>query len=182
MRPRETGDIVLVVDDSPDTLRLLTDALEDAGMTVLVALEGAQALAIVGKITPDVILMDALMPSIDGFETTRRLKRNKALADGDELVTGSIEIRAVATPGHTPHHLSYVLADATTGAPAGVFTGGSMLSARPGGPTCSATSARRSSPAPSGGRSDDWRRCSVTTSTSTPRTASGASRASPFHR
>jgi DNA-binding response OmpR family regulator len=80
MRRRETGDIVLVVDDSPDTLRLLTDALEDAGMTVLVALEGAQALAIVGKITPDVILMDAMMPSIDGFETTRRLKRNKTLA------------------------------------------------------------------------------------------------------
>jgi DNA-binding response OmpR family regulator len=80
MRPRDTGDIVLVVDDSPDTLRMLTDALEDAGMTVLVALEGAQALAIVGKITPDVILMDAVMPSIDGFETTRRLKRNKTLA------------------------------------------------------------------------------------------------------
>ena len=80
MRPRETGDIVLVVDDSPDTLRMLTDALEDAGMTVLVALEGAQALAIVAKITPDVILMDAVMPSIDGFETCRRLKRNKTLA------------------------------------------------------------------------------------------------------
>ena len=80
MRPREAGDIVLVVDDSPDTLRMLTDALEEAGMTVLVALEGAQALAIVGKITPDVILMDAVMPSIDGFETTRRLKRNKTLA------------------------------------------------------------------------------------------------------
>src|ERR1700685_809759 len=80
MRPRETGDIVLVVDDSPDTLRLLTDALGDAGMTVLVAIEGEQALAIVAKITPDIILMDAEMPSIDGFETCRRLKRNKTLA------------------------------------------------------------------------------------------------------
>ena len=40
MRPRDAGDIVLVVDDSPDTLRMLTDALEDAGMTELVALEG----------------------------------------------------------------------------------------------------------------------------------------------
>jgi DNA-binding response OmpR family regulator len=80
MRPSETGDIVLVVDDSPDTLRMLTDALEDAGMTVLVALEGAQALAIVAKITPDIVLMDAVMPSIDGFETTRHLKRNKTLA------------------------------------------------------------------------------------------------------
>jgi DNA-binding NarL/FixJ family response regulator len=80
MRPRDGSDIVLVVDDSPDTLRMLTDALEDAGMTVLVALEGAQALVIVAKITPDVILMDAVMPSMDGFETCRSLKRNKMLA------------------------------------------------------------------------------------------------------
>src|SRR6266851_7890167 len=80
MRPKETGDIVLAVDDSPDTLRMLTDALEDAGMTVLVALEGAQALAIIAKITPDIVLMDAVMPSIDSFETCRRLKRNNALA------------------------------------------------------------------------------------------------------
>src|SRR6516225_9237511 len=61
--------IALVVDDSPDTLKMLTDALEDAGMTVLVALEGKQALAIGEKITPDIILLDAVMPSIDGFET-----------------------------------------------------------------------------------------------------------------
>jgi DNA-binding response OmpR family regulator/DNA-binding CsgD family transcriptional regulator len=84
MRPKEganegTG-VVLVVDDSPDTLRMLTDALEDAGMTVLVALEGKQALAIGEKITPDIILLDAIMPSIDGFETCRRIKRNQALA------------------------------------------------------------------------------------------------------
>jgi len=76
----EDRGIVLVVDDSPDTLRMLTDALEDAGMTVLVALEGKQALAIGEKITPDIILMDAVMPSIDGFETCRRIKRNKRLA------------------------------------------------------------------------------------------------------
>jgi DNA-binding response OmpR family regulator len=80
MRLRDTGDIALVVDDSPDTLRMLTDALEDAGMTVLVALEGEQALAIAAKVTPDIILLDAVMPSIDGFEICRRLKRNKTLA------------------------------------------------------------------------------------------------------
>src|ERR1700677_2959036 len=76
---RDTRDIVLVVDDSPETLRLLTDALEDAGMTVLVAREGEHALSIVEKVLPDVILMDALMPGTDGFETCRRLKQNKAL-------------------------------------------------------------------------------------------------------
>jgi DNA-binding response OmpR family regulator len=79
MRKRETRDIVLVVDDSPETLRLLTEALEDAGMTVLVAREGEHALSIVEKVLPDVILMDALMPGTDGFETCRRLKQNKAL-------------------------------------------------------------------------------------------------------
>jgi DNA-binding response OmpR family regulator/DNA-binding CsgD family transcriptional regulator len=80
MRKSETRDIVLVVDDSPETLRFLTDALEAAGMTVLVAREGEHALSIVDKAIPDVILMDALMPGTDGFETCRRLKQNRALA------------------------------------------------------------------------------------------------------
>jgi DNA-binding NarL/FixJ family response regulator len=59
---------------------MLTDAIEDAGMTVLVAREGAQALAMIARVTPDVILMDAVMPGIDGFETARQLKRDKGLA------------------------------------------------------------------------------------------------------
>ncbi|MFT0862326.1 response regulator [Ancylobacter sp. G4_0304] len=80
MHSVERRDIVLVVDDSPETLSLLTDALEAAGATVLVATEGANALALAERITPDVILMDALMPGMDGFETCRQLKRNKAIA------------------------------------------------------------------------------------------------------
>ena len=71
-------DIVLVVDDSPDTLRMLTDAIEEAGMTVLVAREGAQALAMIARVTPDVILMDAVMPGMDGYECCRQLKDNPA--------------------------------------------------------------------------------------------------------
>ncbi len=69
-------DIVLVVDDSPETLRFLTDALERFGWTVLVATDGAMALGMLEHITPDVILMDAIMPDMDGFEATRRLKQN----------------------------------------------------------------------------------------------------------
>ena len=80
MRKKETRDIVLVVDDSPETLRMLTDAIEEAGMTVLVAREGDHALSIIERVLPDIILMDALMPGTDGFETCRRLKQNKALA------------------------------------------------------------------------------------------------------
>src|SRR6202521_4995954 len=72
-------DVALVVDDSPETLRLLTDALDGAGMTVMVALDGASAMRIVDQITPDIVLLDAIMPGMDGFETCRRLKRDAGL-------------------------------------------------------------------------------------------------------
>jgi DNA-binding response OmpR family regulator/DNA-binding CsgD family transcriptional regulator len=74
-------DVALVVDDSPETLRLLTDALDRAGMTVMVAMDGAAAMRIVDQITPDIILLDAVMPGIDGFETCRRLKREAGLSN-----------------------------------------------------------------------------------------------------
>jgi DNA-binding NarL/FixJ family response regulator len=74
-------DVVLVVDDSPETLRLLTDALDGADMTVIVALDGAAAMRIVDQITPDIVLLDAVMPGIDGFETCRRLKREAGLSN-----------------------------------------------------------------------------------------------------
>ena len=80
MTNHEPRNIVLVVDDSPDTLRMLTDAIENAGMTVLVALDGGQALSLIERVTLDVILLDAVMPGIDGFEICRRLKRNSELS------------------------------------------------------------------------------------------------------
>src|ERR1700723_2749865 len=73
-------DVALIVDGAPETLRLLTDALDGAGMTVMVALDGAAAIRIVEQITPDIILLDAIMPGIDGFETCRRLKREAGLS------------------------------------------------------------------------------------------------------
>jgi DNA-binding NarL/FixJ family response regulator len=78
MKDRQT---VLVVDDSVDSLNFLTDALEDAGLTVLVALDGAAAIALVDRVAPDIVLMDAVMPGLDGFETCRRLKTNAANVD-----------------------------------------------------------------------------------------------------
>lgn len=73
-------DIVLVVDDSPDTLSFLTEAIERSGATVLVAVAGDLALALVDEIIPDVILLDAIMPGMDGFETCRRLKAKPHLS------------------------------------------------------------------------------------------------------
>lgn len=73
-------DVVLIVDDSPETLSFLTEAIERSGATVLVAVAGDLALALVDEITPDIILLDAVMPGLDGFETCRRLKAKRHLA------------------------------------------------------------------------------------------------------
>ncbi|WP_137131719.1 response regulator transcription factor [Rhizobium sp. FY34] len=67
-------DIVLLVDDSPEALGFLTEALEASGFSVLIATSGQSALNIVERITPDLILLDAVMPAMDGFATCRRLK------------------------------------------------------------------------------------------------------------
>ncbi len=71
---RPTLGLVLIVDDVPDNLAVLHDALDEAGYTVLVATDGATALQRAQQAEPDIVLLDALMPGIDGFEVARRLK------------------------------------------------------------------------------------------------------------
>lgn len=73
-------DTILVIDDEPDTLRMLTAMLEAAEISVLVATSGAAALDLLSHIVPDLILVDAVMPGLDGFETTVRIKANPAWA------------------------------------------------------------------------------------------------------
>lgn len=91
-------DIALVVDDSPDSLSFITQALENARVTVLVATSGEAALNIAARITPDIILLDALMPEMDGFETCRRLKAQAALQHVPVIfMTGLTETEHVVT-------------------------------------------------------------------------------------
>lgn len=68
--------VVLIVDDQPDNLALLSSTLAGAGYMILVALDGDSALSRMEKVRPDVILLDAIMPGIDGFETCERIKAN----------------------------------------------------------------------------------------------------------
>jgi CheY-like chemotaxis protein/DNA-binding CsgD family transcriptional regulator len=75
-----SADVVLIVDDVPDNISLLNDALDDAGYTVLVASSGEAALALLARTRPDVVLLDAVMPGIDGFEVARRMKTDPATA------------------------------------------------------------------------------------------------------
>jgi DNA-binding NarL/FixJ family response regulator len=70
----ERSALVLIVDDVPDNLQLLHDALDAACHTVLVATHGEAALQRARLSLPDVILLDAVMPGMDGFEVARRLK------------------------------------------------------------------------------------------------------------
>jgi DNA-binding NarL/FixJ family response regulator len=73
--------VVLIVDDVPDNLALLSDALEQAGYMVLVAMDGQSALERMRRMRPDVVLLDAIMPGMDGFETCRQIKAKAELAD-----------------------------------------------------------------------------------------------------
>jgi DNA-binding NarL/FixJ family response regulator len=75
------NDTVLIVEDEPDSLRMLIAALERAEITVLVATSGKAALDLLERILPDLIIMDGVMPELDGFETTVRIKRNPLCAN-----------------------------------------------------------------------------------------------------
>jgi CheY-like chemotaxis protein/DNA-binding CsgD family transcriptional regulator len=77
---RNNTDVVLIVDDVPDNLSILHDTLEESGYTVLIATSGEAALLRVLQAQPDVVLLDAMMPGMDGFEVARRLKADHAVA------------------------------------------------------------------------------------------------------
>jgi sigma-B regulation protein RsbU (phosphoserine phosphatase) len=71
---------LLLVDDNPTNLQVLYQTLETTGCKLLVAKNGETALSIAQKAAPDLILLDIMMPGIDGFEVCRRLKADAATA------------------------------------------------------------------------------------------------------
>lgn len=72
----ENSSRILIVDDQPEMLELLKDILEDAGYQVISAQQGDEAIDRISADQPDLILLDALMPGLTGFEVTRILKTN----------------------------------------------------------------------------------------------------------
>ncbi len=75
------GGVILIVDDTPTNLGMLCDFLTDSGFEVLVATDGESALEQTVYAQPNLILLDVLMPGIDGFETCRRLKADQSTQD-----------------------------------------------------------------------------------------------------
>ncbi|MFT4926323.1 MAG: two-component system NtrC family sensor kinase [Phenylobacterium sp.] len=76
-----TGSKILVVDDTPANVDLLRQTLEIEGYRIIAATNGEMALRNAAKTLPDLILLDVMMPGIDGFETCRRLKQHPQLKD-----------------------------------------------------------------------------------------------------
>src|SRR5580765_5976179 len=72
---------ILVVDDTPANIQVLAATLKEKSYQISVATNGRQALEVVGRVRPDLILLDVMMPEMDGFETCRRLKASDATRD-----------------------------------------------------------------------------------------------------
>ena len=73
----EAGDRILVVDDTPANIQTLCAILKDKGYQISVATNGKQALQVLSRVQPDLILLDVMMPEMDGFETCRQLKASQ---------------------------------------------------------------------------------------------------------
>lgn len=74
------GKRILVCDDDPLLVDLLEYRLSSRDYEVIVARDGGEALARLEEVTPDAIVLDVMMPVIDGFEVLRRIRENKTLA------------------------------------------------------------------------------------------------------
>ena len=81
---------ILLVDDQPTNLKVLRLALEPAGYHILAATSGERALELAQRARPDLILLDVMMPGMDGFETCRRLKADAATESIPVLFTTAL--------------------------------------------------------------------------------------------
>jgi DNA-binding response OmpR family regulator len=72
---------ILIIDDRPDDLKLMANCLEKADFKVMTAQNGESGLDTARRVQPDLILLDVLMPGIDGFETCRRLKAEASVQE-----------------------------------------------------------------------------------------------------
>ena len=75
MSPVNSKHTILIVDDTPENIQVLSNILYNKGVNILIAQNGREALTSVAHKPPDLILLDVIMPEMDGFEVCKRLKR-----------------------------------------------------------------------------------------------------------
>src|SRR5687767_13087698 len=78
-RTNDEGGRILVVDDNQDNIEIIATRLRYRGYEIIEASDGAQALALVQETAPDLILLDVMLPDIDGYEISRRIKGSESL-------------------------------------------------------------------------------------------------------
>lgn len=90
---------VLIVDDDPAARELVAERLEGVGYILHTASDGREALDFARRLLPDVILLDVLMPEIDGYEVCRRLRRDPLLRDVPVILLTALDDRASRVRG-----------------------------------------------------------------------------------
>ena len=88
------SETVLVVDDDPDVARFVEVNLRSAGYDVSVASDGEQAVERALELRPDLVLLDVMMPKLDGFEVAQRLRRDPRTSSDDQKIVGAKAIAA----------------------------------------------------------------------------------------
>ncbi|MFH0852270.1 MAG: response regulator [bacterium] len=83
--------LILFVEDEPTLQKTLGRALEGEGYEVQSALDGQSGLALVGRIKPDLVLLDLILPKMDGFEVLKKLKENPETSDIPVIVLTNLE-------------------------------------------------------------------------------------------
>jgi twitching motility two-component system response regulator PilH len=100
---------VLVVDDSPTETRIFVGALEKAGFRVESAPNGEEGVSAARRLHPDVILMDVVMPVLNGFQATRQLQRDPKTADIPIIMVTSKDQETDRTWGLRQGALDYIV-------------------------------------------------------------------------
>jgi DNA-binding response OmpR family regulator len=85
---------ILIVDDDPPTRETLTTLLSDGSYELVTATNGTEALTIASELLPDLILLDVMMPVVDGFEVCRRLRADPRLAEVPIIMLTALDDRA----------------------------------------------------------------------------------------
>jgi len=99
---------ILAVDDEPHILKLVCFSLTARGYEMLEASDGLRALEIAEQEHPDLILLDVMMPALDGYETCRRLKANPATADIPVVMLSAKSQKAEQAVGLQAGALDYI--------------------------------------------------------------------------
>ncbi len=101
-------DTILIVDDTPANVSVLLQCLGDRGYRLMVAEDGEEALAQIARTVPDLILLDVMMPGIDGFETCRRIRERPALQDVPVIFMTALTDTAEKVKGFSVGAVDYI--------------------------------------------------------------------------